>query len=113
MKLGPILKKSVALIVPEAREIFGSPIDEELEVDCENFAFWLTETAIPRHLWPYVTLKLLKDTPDLLGYCIHFDDLYPIDGAAPGWMIGEAARQAVRDEVRAELGLQVGERPGY
>jgi hypothetical protein len=78
MTLGPILQKSVRTIIPLAKKTYGYPIDEKVEVDDMDFAYWLSHEAIPEHV-PADDKdipKLLRDTPDVLAYCIPFDDLY-------------------------------------
>jgi len=108
MNLGPILQRSVATIIPLAHERYGTPIVETPDGDSgDSFASWLWHDAIPEHVPAddKHIIKLIKDTPDLLVYCIAFDDLYPMEAVTPGWYIGEAAYRTVYDTMREQLGL--------
>lgn len=107
MNLGPTLTKSVEKIVALAKEQFGDPIDLSIDADAEEFDYWLTNDALTLYVPgdERAIKKLLKEAPDLLGYCIALDDLYPMEAVTPGWFFGEACYQAVADEVRRQLGI--------
>jgi hypothetical protein len=115
MNLGPTLTKSVETIVALVKEHSGDPIDATLEIDGEDFDYWLMYVAVPEFVPgdERGIRKLLKEAPDLLGYAVALDDLYPMTAVTPGWFFGEACYEAVADDVRRQLGLDPAATTGH